>query len=42
MNNFILSKKNKIIIFLVLLSFLFLFLYNLEGGGSDTTKIFGN
>jgi len=36
MNNFILSKRNKIIIFLVLLSFLFLFLYNLEGGGSET------
>lgn len=36
MINFTLSKKNKIIFFMVLLSFLLLILYNLEGGGSDT------
>ncbi len=36
MINFTLSKKNKMIIFIILLSFLFLFLYNLEGGGSET------
>jgi len=36
MINFTLNNKNKMIIFIVLLSFLFLFLYNLEGGGSDT------
>lgn len=36
MINFTYRKRNKIIIFLVLLSFLFLFLYNLEGGGSET------
>ena len=34
MINFTLSKKNKIVIFIVLLSFLLLVLYNLEGGGS--------
>ncbi len=36
MINFTLSKKNKMIIFIILLSILLLFLYNLEGGGSDT------
>jgi len=36
MINFTLSKKNKIVIFIVLLSFLLLVLYNLEGGGSKT------
>jgi len=34
MINFTLSKKNKIIFFMVLLSFLLLILYNLEGGES--------
>jgi protease I len=34
MINFTPSKRNKIIIFIVLLSFLLLVLYNLEGGGS--------
>jgi len=36
MINFTLSKKNKMIIFIILLSIILLFLYNLEGGGSDT------
>lgn len=36
MINFTLSKKNKIIFFMVLLSFLLLFFCNLEGDGSDT------
>ena len=36
MINFTPSKRNKIIIFIVLLSFLLLVLYNLEGGGSTT------
>jgi len=34
MINFTFSNKNKMIIFIVLLSFLLLILYNLEGGGS--------
>jgi len=36
MIDFISPKINKIIIFVVLLSFLLLFLYNLEGSGSET------
>ena len=36
MINFTPSKRNKMIIFMVLLSFLLLILYNLEGGGSTT------
>ena len=36
MINFTYRKRNKITIFVVLLSFLLLFFYNLEGGGSDT------
>jgi len=34
MINFTPSKRNKIIVFIILLSFLLLVLYNLEGGGS--------
>ncbi len=36
MINFSFSNKNKMIIFVFLLSFLLLILYNLEGGSSDT------
>lgn len=36
MINFAFSNKNKMIIFIILLSFLLLILYDLEGGGSDT------